>query len=160
MMPAHTVFLHGLDSNSQGTKATWFRRYFPGMLIPDFRGGLQERMTLLDAALAGRSDLVLIGSSYGGLMAAIYAIEHESSVRRLILLAPALNFSEFTPWRGRRCHVPTSLYVGRADEVTPLAAVEAAADEIFSRLDFHAVEDDHLLRKTFEAIGWKHLLAA
>jgi pimeloyl-ACP methyl ester carboxylesterase len=159
MMPANTTFLHGLDSSSRGTKATWFHRHFPSMLIPDFQGGLQERMAQLDAALAGRSDLLLIGSSYGGLMAAIYAIEHEFLVRRLILLVPALNFPDFTPWRGRRCHVPTSLYIGRTDEVTPLPAVVAAASDVFSRLDFHAVEDDHLLRRTFETIDWNQLLA-
>jgi hypothetical protein len=34
--PSHLIFLHGLEGNSQGSKATLLRGLFP-MLIPDFR---------------------------------------------------------------------------------------------------------------------------
>ena len=34
--PSHLIFLHGLEGNSQGTKATLLRGLFPGMLITRF----------------------------------------------------------------------------------------------------------------------------
>ena len=90
------VFLHGLDSSSKGTKARWFKERFPGMLIPDFSGPLEDRMRTLSEVLAGQKGLVIVGSSFGGLMAAVFVLYNESRVKRLILLRlfmfmPALN---------------------------------------------------------------------
>lgn len=149
------LFIHGLDSSSRGTKATWFRSHFPELLLPDFRGDFKTRLAQLEGLLAGRKGSLIVGSSYGGLMAAVFAVEHEPLVEKLILLAPALNFREFHPWQGRRIKTPTWLYIGRTDMVTPLAAVEPVARKTFARLHFHPVDDDHLLRKTFESIDWR-----
>jgi hypothetical protein len=48
------VFIHGLESSSQGNKARYFRERYPDMLIEDFQGTLSERMDLLDRILSGK----------------------------------------------------------------------------------------------------------
>jgi predicted alpha/beta hydrolase family esterase len=68
------------------------------MIIEDYMGSLDQRMEKLRAVLAGKEDLVLVGSSFGGLMVAMYACDNEGLVKRLILLAPALTLEEFSPY--------------------------------------------------------------
>jgi pimeloyl-ACP methyl ester carboxylesterase len=158
-MASAKIFIHGLESNNQGTKAVYFRKNFPGMLTPNFPGSLDERMTKLRALLSGKGEVTLVGSSFGGLMASIFTMENEPSVKRLILLAPAINLMEFSPYRDRKIQVPVHLYHGRQDEVIPLEDVEGVARQVFSALTFHAVDDDHYLHKTFEKIEWDSLLS-
>jgi pimeloyl-ACP methyl ester carboxylesterase len=153
------IFIHGLESNNQGTKAVYFRKNFPGMLTPNFPGSLDERMAKLQDLVAGKGHILMVGSSFGGLMASIFAMENEPSVRRLILLAPAINLMEFLPYRARKILTPVHLYHGRQDEVIPIEEVESVASRVFSNLTFHAVDDDHYLHKTFEGIEWEELLA-
>lgn len=153
------IFIHGLESNNQGTKAVYFRKNFPGMLTPNFPGSLDERMAKLETVLAGQSDILLVGSSFGGLMGSIFAMENEPRVKRLILLAPAINLMEFTAYRERKLQVPVHLYHGRQDEVIAIRDVEEVAHQVFSDLSFHPVDDDHYLHKTFEKIDWNALLS-
>jgi len=75
------VFIHGLESSGKGTKGTFFRTYRPHMLIDDYEGTLEERMEKLERNLAPYQDLILVGSSYGGLMASIYACQHPEAVK-------------------------------------------------------------------------------
>ena len=77
------IFLHGLDSSSQGTKGKYFKEKFPGMLVPDFSGSLSIRMEKLYDILSGKTEITLIGSSYGGLMATIFTLENEAKVKNL-----------------------------------------------------------------------------
>ncbi|HOD36264.1 MAG TPA: alpha/beta fold hydrolase [Syntrophales bacterium] len=154
------VFIHGLESSSQGTKGAYFRQKFPDMLIEDYTGPLEERMEKLKGLLAGKKDLFLVGSSFGGLMAAIYACENEGSVKKLILLAPALDFGYFEPYADKRVSLPVWLFHGRKDDVVPLAPVERVARKVFTNLSYYLVEDDHSLHKTFPLMEWEKLLAA
>ena len=153
------IFIHGLESNNQGTKAVYFRKNFPGMLTPNFPGSLEERMAKLRALLSEKSDILLVGSSFGGLMASIFAMQNEPRVKRLILLAPAINLMEFTPYRDRKLQVPVHIFHGRQDEVISLEDVQSVATRVFPHLSFHAVDDDHYLHKTFEKIEWDTLLS-
>ncbi|HNS57313.1 MAG TPA: alpha/beta hydrolase [Smithellaceae bacterium] len=82
------VFIHGLESTSQGTKGQFFRINFSQMIVEDYFGGFNERMQKLAKLLAGKDNLILVGSSYGGLMAAQYALQNEHRVQKMILLAP------------------------------------------------------------------------
>ena len=152
------LFIHGLESNNQGTKAVYFREHFPGMLTPNFPGPLDERMAKLQAILSGKNDILMVGSSFGGLMASIFATGNEPSVSRLILLAPAINLMEFTPYREKKILMPVHIYHGRQDEVIPIGDVQRVASQVFSNLTFHAIDDDHYLHKTFEKIDWDSLL--
>jgi len=128
------------------------------MIIPNFTGSLWERMKNLDEILSGRSGISLVGSSFGGLMAALFAMENEPRVDRLILLAPALNLAGFSICQQREISVPVWVYHGRNDEVIPLNTVECVARKSFLNLSFHVVDDDHSLHKTFKSIDWDTLL--
>ena len=152
------VFLHGLESSSKGTKGTYFRERFPDMIIPDFTGELAERMATLNTVLAGKSDLVLVGSSFGGLMATLFAMEHALLVKKLILLAPAFNFMDWSQYPGRAIKTPARVYIGTHDTVTPISAVEPVARKFLKNISFHQVDDDHLLGNTFFTLPWSELL--
>ena len=154
------VFIHGLESTGRGTKGVFFRSRYPDMLIEDFTGPLRERMNQLAFLLTGKDLLLLVGSSYGGLMAAIFACQHPERVRKLILLAPALNLSDFKPYRPLRLEVPVILYHGQWDDVVSPAEVRRIAERSFPHLAYHLVDDDHSLHRVFEGLPWDQLLQA
>jgi pimeloyl-ACP methyl ester carboxylesterase len=153
------VFIHGLESSNRGTKSIFFREKFPDMIIPTFTGDLQERMKTLHTVLSGKSNLRIVGSSFGGLMASLFAMQNQTDVEKMVLLAPALNLMEFAPQETRKIHIPVWVYHGKDDEVIPLLQVERIARDTFLDLSFHVVEDDHYLHKTFKNIDWGSLLA-
>jgi pimeloyl-ACP methyl ester carboxylesterase len=152
------VFIHGLESTSQGTKGVYFHERYPGMIIEDYTGPLAARMEKLEAILAGKDGLIIVGSSYGGLMAAIYACRHPEKVRRLILLAPAINLEEFSPYAGQALTMPVHLYHGRGDDVVPPGEVLPVAEAVFTELTYSLVDDDHSLHETFPGLPWDELL--
>ena len=158
-MAVTRVFIHGLESSSQGTKGVFFREHYPDMIIEDFGGPLEERMEKLNRLLAGRDDLSLVGSSFGGLMAAIYACEHEKQVRKVVLLAPALHLPDFLRFTGKRVKIPVTLFHGKNDDVVPPGPVKTLAEQVFENLDYRLVEDDHSLHVTFPMMDWKALVA-
>ncbi|MBU0908038.1 MAG: alpha/beta hydrolase [Proteobacteria bacterium] len=152
------IFLHGLDSSSKGNKAQFFRVHLPGMLTPDFTGDLDNRLTRLREILQDTGDLIIVGSSFGGLMATIYGLEYPDRVNKLILLAPALNFPDFSAWQDLTSHIPTSLFIGSHDTITPPGPVVETAQAIFTTLTVSLLDDDHLLSKNFLQLDWPALL--
>jgi predicted esterase len=155
----HTsIFIHGLLGSSRGTKATFFRERYPHMLIGDFRGTLAQRMEQLDRLLVGEQSLILVGSSFGGVMAAIYGLNHEEKVKRIILLAPALSFHEFEPYLDRTTNIPVIIFHGTGDRVVPIDPVWENAATVFKDLVFNRVDDDHVLSNTFASMDWDSLL--
>jgi len=154
------IFLHGLESSSKGAKATFLRSLYPEIEIPDFKGSLAERMAALHNILAGQKNIRLIGSSFGGLMATIFAMENPAAVDRIVLLAPALNFPEFAGYTIHRIEIPTWMIIGREDTVTPAEKVIPVARKIFADLHHSEVADDHMLSRTFRELDWESLLSA
>ena len=152
------VFIHGLESTGKGTKGVFFRERYPDMILEDFIGAFPERMEKLESILAGKTDLILVGSSYGGLMAATYAGLHEERVKKLVLLAPAIHLEEYNPCLNKQLFMPITIFHGRQDEVVPLAAVRTVAEPLFANLNFNVVEDDHSLHETFPTYDWDRLL--
>ncbi len=144
------IFLHGLESSSKGTKALFFKERYPEMIVPDFKGDLDERMARLTTILSNKKNFLLIGSSFGGLMGALFALKHPERVRKLVLLAPALCFREYKLPDSEAIDVPVIIYHGNKDDVIPLDPVREIARKVFSNLIFHVVDDDHLLHKTFK----------
>jgi pimeloyl-ACP methyl ester carboxylesterase len=152
------VFIHGLDSSSRGTKGCFFRERYPEMLLEDYSGPLAEKMKKLERNLAGKRNLIIVGSSYGGLMAALFACRDETRVRRLILLAPALVHADFSVCSLRPLQIPVTLYHGRFDAVVPPEPTRRIAAGLFGNLDHHIVEDDHDLHRIFPKLDWDGLL--
>ncbi len=150
-------FLHGLDSSCQGTKGRWFAEHYPDMVLSDFTGTLSERVTKLEELCANTKNLILVGSSFGGLMATIFAANHPHACTKLILLAPALNFEEYKP-PSELITVPTLLVIGKNDIVTPPDKVLPLAKQSFKNLEIIVEEDDHMLHTSFYKMDWSKLL--
>ncbi len=156
--PKRIIYLHGLDSNSQTYKAALICAIYPDLITPDFTGSLKERMRQLYPILGDESNWTLIGSSFGGLMAALFSTRHPAQVRKLILLAPALMLPEFAEHLPKPITVPTILIHGRQDTVVPLNQITPLTEKVFQYLTYHIVDDDHRLHQTAEALDWKSLI--
>lgn len=152
------LFLHGLDSSGKGTKGTYLKERFPHILCPDFTGTLQERLNQLEDICRHKKDIVLIGSSYGGLMATCFAMANPEKVKRVILLAPALNYENFEP-PAKKLQVPALLVIGKDDIVCPPPLVLPLAEQTFSQLDVTLADDDHLLHNSFRELDWEVLVS-
>ncbi len=156
--PGRLIYIHGSESDSNSGKASQFREWFPGMITPDFKGSFGERMNQLQKIVSNQAGWTLIGSSYGGLMATVFTLEHEEQVRKLVLLAPALA-QEIAPLpKPRPITVPTILIHGTQDTVVPLEPVREIAQRLFSNLSLYPVEDDHRLHKTANEMDWNTIL--
>jgi pimeloyl-ACP methyl ester carboxylesterase len=152
------IFIHGLEGSSQGIKAKLLRQLFPAIRIPDFSGSLEGRMEDLDRVLEGSGEWTVIGSSFGGLMGALFACRNPERVGKLLLLAPALIWPDFASSPPEPVSMPVVVYHGTRDEIIPLEPVRALAEGVFRNLDFREVDDDHGLYKTVHAIDWVVLL--
>ena len=159
-MASTLVFIHGLESTAQGTKGQFFRQLFPQMIIENYTGDFETRMRKLRKLLTGKTDLMLVGSSYGGLMATQYALENEYKVKKMILLAPAINLPEFKPANDIKLHLPVIIYHGVNDNIVDPYLVKTISMKLFVNLEHNFVEDDHSLHKTFPLLNWKKLLCA
>jgi len=158
-MKINRIFIHGLESSSLSTKAVLLRKIFPNEIVtPDFTGDFEARMAQLEPILAQGNNWRIVGSSFGGLMATVYAIHHPEKVHQLVLLAPALVKRAFGENLPGQVDIPTTIYQGAQDEVCPLDEVHFYAKHIFTNLTFHVVEDRHRLEKTIPTIDWKVLL--
>ena len=159
LIASSILYIHGSDSDSNSGKARQFREWLPGMVTPDFKGSFDERMSQLYSITSNKTNWTLIGSSYGGLMATVFALDHESQLRKLVLLAPALTLEPLaslsTP---APVSVPTTLIHGTLDTVVSFAPVREIAQKLFTNLTVHLVEDDHRLHKTANELDWKSIL--
>ncbi|MFL6350588.1 MAG: alpha/beta hydrolase [Bryobacteraceae bacterium] len=100
-MRLRIVYLHGFASSPESRKAHFFceRLRDLGLIVnvPDLAEGDFERLTIsaqlrvIQAAAECQSATILIGSSLGGYLAALYAARHPE-VDRVVLLAPAFDF--------------------------------------------------------------------
>ena len=159
-MMRNMIFLHGLESSSQTYKASVIRDSFPELIVPDFTGPLEQRLKALYPILGDKKDWTIIGSSFGGLMGAIFSCEHPDLVRKLVLLAPALMLPEFAPFLGSEpVSVPTTIIHGRQDTIVPLEEVREIARKVFSNLTYEIVDDDHRLHHATDTLDWKLILA-
>ena len=96
------VYLHGFASSPLSSKAQFFRRKFAAagisMEIPQLDEGRFEELTIssqlavIDRVVDGQP-AILMGSSLGGYLAALYAGRHPE-IERLVLLAPAFQFPD------------------------------------------------------------------
>ena len=150
-------FLHGLDSSGNGTKGKFFAENFPQINRPNFHGELTTRINQLEEICRGDKAITFIGSSFGGLMASCFTESNREKVSRLILMAPALNFEDYTP-PVPAIDVPTLLIIGSHDDVTPIDPVLDLAQMTFTNLTIWISDDDHMLHRSFTHLDWVKLL--
>jgi hypothetical protein len=155
------VYLHGFASGPGSHKARYFRDRLPGLVVPDLTRGDFENLSLTGqlkvlAESAGSGPVVLIGSSMGGYLAALYAARH-TEVARLVLMAPAFAFARrwreilgperMAEWQ-RTGYLETWNYAANAQRRLSWKLMEdAAAYEEFPEftqpaLVFHGLRDD------------------
>jgi len=159
-MPRNMIFLHGLESSSQNYKASVIRKSFPDLIVPDFTGPLEKRMKALYSILGNKTGWMIIGSSFGGLMGALFTCEHPDQVKKQVLLAPALILPQFALSLDREpVFVPTTIIHGTQDTVIPLEKVREIARQVFSNLTYKIVDDDHYLHKATDTLDWKLILS-
>jgi pimeloyl-ACP methyl ester carboxylesterase len=101
------VYLHGFASSPQSGKASFFAQKFAAAGVPftapqldegNFEGlTISGQLGVIEKAVHGEP-VVLMGSSLGGYLAALYAARHPE-IEKLVLLAPAFQFP--TRWRAR-----------------------------------------------------------
>lgn len=99
-LPSRIVYLHGFASSPKSRKAQFFSEQLEQLgfevNVPDLEEGEFERLTIsaqlrVIERASGSGPTILIGSSLGGYLAALYAARHPE-VERLVLLAPAFDF--------------------------------------------------------------------
>jgi pimeloyl-ACP methyl ester carboxylesterase len=101
----HVFYLHGFASSARSSKATFLGAKLAPLGIPLHTPDLNEpdfstlTITRMIERIGAEIDalppmpVVLIGSSLGGFVAVQVALARSSQVARLVLLAPALDFS-------------------------------------------------------------------
>jgi len=138
----HFIYLHGFASGPQSGKAQFFGKRFQELglelEIPALDGGDFRNLTITGQlavieSLAGDQPSVLIGSSLGGYLAALYAVRHPS-VERLVLLAPALRF----PSRWRERYSPEELALWKQNG---FASVYHYGQQREAQLGYQLMED-------------------
>lgn len=107
----HVMFLHGLMSNMNGTKAVFLENYFKqhdyNFIAFDNFGHGKSSGNFLDETIGSWltgvelvlnkliiQPTIIIGSSMGAWLAILAAIKFPSKICGLIALAPALDFTE------------------------------------------------------------------
>ena len=139
----HLIFLHGLESGPHGSKYQALRALDPGILAPDCYDirDLEKRLAIVERELVGLDDLVLVGSSFGGLVATVFADRHPQRVRGYLLCAPALHLGHTDVLT----HVPARAHVlhGTRDVEVPIEASRAFCQRW--GVPLHEVDDDHRL---------------
>jgi pimeloyl-ACP methyl ester carboxylesterase len=161
------IFIHGLESSGRGFKGRFFKTIFPDILTPDFRENdqnismydlLEYRMDELNSILSKKTPWVIIGSSFGGLMGAIYTLKKPDHVKRLILLAPFLESRKLKPSFYKAVDVPVIVFHGKNDTVVRYKGSKKRAETFFTNLHYNIVDDDHFLHHTVKRLDWHDLI--
>ncbi|TXT61401.1 MAG: Alpha/beta hydrolase family protein [Promethearchaeota archaeon] len=163
----NTIFIHGLESSGEGFKGNFFRKKIPQILTPTFKAFeptksisklLNERMSQLKSILKEKNAWLLIGSSFGGLMASLYALKNPNKVKKIILLAPYLIYEGINPNQFSQIKIPVKIFHGKNDEIIPVKQNKEIAKTWFQNLDYKIVDDDHMLHKTVKSLNWVKLI--
>lgn len=167
------VYLHGFASSPQSSKARFFggkfaqagvafeappldRGEFPNLTISGQMEVVGNAVSAQREKLAKGEPLILMGSSLGGYLAALYAERHPKAVDRLVLLAPAFEFlqrwrarlsaEEIERWK-REGSIPIYHYGSKTEQrlghrfLEDAAQYEAAPDFHQRALILHGTED-------------------
>jgi uncharacterized protein len=166
-----SIFAHGLESSPDGTKATYLRQTLDTTTPPLGHLELPDQVETLIGLMKDQSQVVLVGSSLGGLTALGASIALSETVAHLVLLAPAVGV-----WRKKdafaQAHktrpslledvrrfsdlsipkkIPTTIIHGFEDDVVALADVSDLAHRSQSAR-LLLVHDDHSLHSSKELI--------
>jgi alpha-beta hydrolase superfamily lysophospholipase len=150
------LFCHGLESGPIGRKSEALRRAGLEVVAPDCRDmALAARLEVVEPALAGVDCPVVVGSSYGGLVALIAVLRaraRDQAIGGLVLCAPALGLREPPADTVRIVppDVPTVVIHGTGDTVVPIDWSRTFA--AVGGVELIEVDDDHRLARSLDII--------
>ena len=154
------IFAHGLEGSPNGSKIQALRNAGFDVNAPDFQGmDLAQRVRLLlkECEKYSEHKPILAGSSYGGLTAALVAMQMPDSFSGLLLCAPALHLVEPPVDDTTILSVPEGLKTviihGIEDDIVPIScSIEYAERSEREILTFHKVDDGHRLAQSHKEI--------
>ena len=148
------LLAHGLEGSPTGTKARALGELGAPFLCPDGRLlTLAQRIDLLQPHLHRHEKTLLVGSSYGGLVALYLASRHPDRVHGLILCAPALQHREppVLSLPVLSTDIPCVVIHGTRDTVIPHGLSEDLAARS-PHIELFLVDDDHRLARSTKLI--------
>lgn len=144
----HIMFLHGKESGPFGTKYKWMQEVYE-VDSPDFQGmEIEDRLSKAEKLTRGMVGVFLVGSSYGGLLAALLYSKYPDRFSGYLLLAPALHLEAAKDIT--RIPDKSSVIHGTFDEVVPHDTVSSFCKT--KGVAFISVEDAHPLHNSKEVI--------
>lgn len=156
------VFLHGMESSPQGTKAQFIRRHFPDCIIPELTPDIHARLSVIDEFVSKPS--FIVGSSLGGLSALMFAMKRPDLVKAMILIAPAVGFfdqrvfSEEDKAVIRQTFIPPKIpclvMIGKKDDVIPRTDIDAMIERSPDKRLVRTIlrDDDHALNQSLDVL--------
>ena len=150
------IWAHGLWGSPNGSKVTAIRESGIKVNSPDFNNmELDERVDILNE-LVSKEEVVLAGSSYGGLACALVARQQPKQVKGMLLLAPALHLPESPNDDPEKLiapnNFPISIIHSVTDEIVPISASKDYIERSGNNLRLIEVEDSHVLENSFSLI--------
>ena len=150
------VWAHGLWGSPNGSKVTAIRESGIEVISPDFNEmELIDRVELLKETIE-IGNVVLAGSSWGGLACALTAMQIPEKLKGLLLLAPALHYPESPNDEPEKLIAPDCLPVtiihSKTDDIVPISASKNYIERSRNNVQLIEVEDNHVLENSIELI--------
>ena len=150
------IWAHGLWGSPNGSKITAIRDSGIEVISHDFNDmELIDRVELLEKTMEV-GNVVLAGSSWGGLACALAAQRKSDKLKGLLLLAPALHYPEppnnnpedlVAPKK-----VPVTIIHSIEDDIVPISASKDYIKRSGNNIKQIEVNDNHVLEKSIELI--------
>ena len=150
------IWAHGLWGSPNGSKVTAIRESGIEVNSPDFNNmELDERVDILNE-LVSKEEVVLAGSSYGGLACALVAQQQPKQIKGMLLLAPALHLPEAPNNVPENLIAPENIPViiihSTTDDIVPISASKDYLERSKENVKLIEVDDNHILENSIELI--------
>ena len=150
------IWAHGLWGSPNGSKITAIRESGIEVNSPDFNNmELDERVDILNE-LVSKEEVVLAGSSYGGLACALVAQQQPKQIKGMLLLAPALHLPEAPNNVPENLIAPENMPViiihSTTDDIVPISASKDYLERSKENVKLIEVDDNHVLENSIELI--------
>ena len=150
------VWAHGLWGSPNGSKITAIRDSGIEAISPDFNEmELIDRVELIKREME-KGDIVLAGSSWGGLACALAAQDKPEKLKGLLLLAPALAFPESPNDDPENLiapeNIPVTIIHSTTDDIVPISASKDYLKRSKENVKLIEVDDNHVLENSIELI--------
>ena len=150
------VWAHGLWGSPNGSKITAIKNSGIEVVAPNFNEmELIDRITLIEKVI-DEGNIVLAGSSWGGLACALVAQRKPDKIKGLLLLAPALHYPEHPNDNPENLIAPENIPVviihSTTDDIVPISASRDYLERSKENVKLIEVEDNHVLENSIELI--------